>query len=121
MALVEVQTFRGKQQVRVCEHCMAVCIPKGRYCSGRCAREAAERELHSRRVFVNGTWLWKCEILGCDQPELAQGHCHHHCATCPRCNEGPCNGLVDEPICNVCIWEFAPERDEYSADAEIDW
>jgi hypothetical protein len=37
--LIEIQTPEGPRKVRVCDHCKAVCIPGGRFCSGRCARE----------------------------------------------------------------------------------
>lgn len=43
MALIEVQTKDGPRKVRVCDYCKTVCIPSGRYCSGRCAREAREQ------------------------------------------------------------------------------
>lgn len=41
--LVAVQTSEGPRKVRVCDYCRAVCIPSGRYCSGHCARNDAER------------------------------------------------------------------------------
>lgn len=62
------------------------------------------------RVLVGTDYLWKCEMFGCESPELVQGLCHHHCVVCPKCGEHPCNGLVDEPICNVCIMAFRPRR-----------
>lgn len=40
--LIEVQTIHGPRKVRVCDGCLTVCIPSGRYCSGRCAREHRE-------------------------------------------------------------------------------
>lgn len=40
--LVEVQTTDGPKKVRVCDYCRAACIPSGRFCSGRCARQYAE-------------------------------------------------------------------------------
>ena len=109
--LVAVQTAEGERKVRVCDNCQAVCIPGGRFCSCHCSRAYEEKLLNERRVYVNGEWLWKCEAIGCNSPELVQGLCHHHCAVCPECSEGPCNGLVENPICNVCIMAFAPPKD----------
>ena len=45
MAFVTVQTKDGLRQVRVCDYCKTVCIPSGRFCSGRCAREYERRRL----------------------------------------------------------------------------
>lgn len=42
--LIEVQTADGPQKVRVCDNCRASCIPSGRFCSGRCARQYDEYE-----------------------------------------------------------------------------
>lgn len=44
--LVEVQTLNGPRKVRVCDYCRTVCIPSGRFCSGHCARNHAERIRH---------------------------------------------------------------------------
>lgn len=48
MALIEVQTMDGPRKVRVCDYCRTVCIPSGRYCSGRCARSHAEQQKWQR-------------------------------------------------------------------------
>jgi len=46
--LIEVQSTHGPQMVRVCDlvrvcdYCQTVCIPSGRFCSGRCARSYDE-------------------------------------------------------------------------------
>lgn len=53
-----------------------------------------------------------CDVYLCFYPELVQGMCHHHAAICPQCGERPCNGLVPEPMCNVCINAFAPWNDD---------
>jgi hypothetical protein len=47
MALVEAQTIRGVRKVRVCDYCKAACIPRGRFCSGRCARDYAKRQANT--------------------------------------------------------------------------
>ncbi len=52
MAFVSVETASGQRQVRVCDYCRTVCIPSGRFCSGRCAGqylEMAERREHDDR------------------------------------------------------------------------
>lgn len=43
MAYVTVETKNGPARVRVCDYCKSACIPSGRFCSGRCAREYQER------------------------------------------------------------------------------
>lgn len=48
--LIEVQTFDGPRKVRVCDGCRTVCIPSGRYCSGRCARSDSERMEYERQA-----------------------------------------------------------------------
>lgn len=40
--LIEIQTKDGLRKVRVCDYCRTVCIPSGRFCSGRCARLHSE-------------------------------------------------------------------------------
>ncbi len=45
MAFVTVDTAEGPKQVRVCDYCKTVCIPSGRFCSGRCAGQYGERLL----------------------------------------------------------------------------
>lgn len=40
--LIEVETPDGPRKVRVCDYCKTVCIPSGRFCSGRCARNYDE-------------------------------------------------------------------------------
>jgi hypothetical protein len=42
MALIEVETKDGPRKVRVCDYCKCVCIPRGRFCSGRCSRSYYE-------------------------------------------------------------------------------
>lgn len=42
--LIEVQTEDGPRKVRVCDYCRTVCIPSGRFCSGRCAGQSRDRE-----------------------------------------------------------------------------
>ena len=42
--LICVQTREGPRKVRVCDYCKTVCCT-GRYCSGRCAGQAAEQAL----------------------------------------------------------------------------
>lgn len=61
----------------------------------------------NRRVLIEGNWVWKCEK--CGEPELTQGLCFDHCIVCPKCNENPCNGSVDDPECNVCIEAYRPD------------
>lgn len=40
--LIEIETSDGPKKVRVCDHCRTVCVPRGRFCSGSCARRAEE-------------------------------------------------------------------------------
>lgn len=46
--LIDVDTSEGRRKVRVCDYCQTVCIPSGRFCSGRCARQHQEREQWER-------------------------------------------------------------------------
>jgi hypothetical protein len=43
--LIDVQTKDGPRTVRVCDYCQTVCIPGGRFCSGRCSRQWTEQWL----------------------------------------------------------------------------
>lgn len=36
--LIDIETIDGPRKVRVCDYCKTVCIPHGRFCSGRCYR-----------------------------------------------------------------------------------
>lgn len=47
--LIEIETINGPRKVRVCDYCRTVCIPSGRFCSGHCARNHAEREAFNRQ------------------------------------------------------------------------
>jgi hypothetical protein len=40
--LIDVETPNGPRKVRVCDYCRCVCIPRGRFCSGRCSRSFDE-------------------------------------------------------------------------------
>lgn len=48
MAYVTIETTDGPKRVKVCDYCRASCC-QTRYCSGRCARQAAEREQFKRK------------------------------------------------------------------------
>jgi hypothetical protein len=55
--LIEIQTNDGPRKVRVCDYCRTVCIPSGRFCSGRCARsyrELSQFEAESKEKHKEG-------------------------------------------------------------------
>lgn len=51
--LVEIETRDGPRKVRVCDGCRTVCIPSGRFCSGRCSRDFSERVKHGESIERN--------------------------------------------------------------------
>lgn len=52
MPYVQVETRDGPQPVKVCDHCRTVCC-QSRYCSGRCARQAAEWARFKQKQPIN--------------------------------------------------------------------